>query len=82
MASITVTIPNEKYDLLKPIILDVLNYTPTIDDGEGSQIPNLTEDQFIKAAFIENSKKFVKQIKNIHRNKQVAIAGDNDFDLS
>jgi hypothetical protein len=83
MASITINIPDEKYDTLKPIILDVLNYPTEVDDGEGNMIPNpVTENQFIKIAFLENDKKFLRQIKNLHRNKQVAIAGDNDFDLS
>ena len=86
MTSFTRTIPTEKYegpDGLKALVVEVLNYPPEIDDGKGKKIPNpISEDQFVKICIIENDKKFFRNLKNIRRNKQVAIAGDNDFELS
>jgi hypothetical protein len=55
----------------------------TNEDGSMKMIPNpISEDQFVKISITECVKKFFKDLKNIQRNKLVAIAGTNDFDLT
>lgn len=55
----------------------------TNEDGSPKMIYNpISQDQFVKICVTENDKKFFRNLKNIQRNKLVATAGANDFDLT
>jgi hypothetical protein len=55
----------------------------TNEDGSPKMITNpISENQFVKICIIENDKKFFRNLRNIQRNKQVAIAGANDFEVT
>jgi hypothetical protein len=59
MADITITIPNDKLDIVVDAFADQYNYQETIGDEDGNQIPNPTsKNQFAKNII----KSFVKQV--------------------
>lgn len=78
MKHLTKSIPDEKAAEIVELIAEVGNWTETIDDGNGNQIPNVSKEIFVQKVFNENCRKIIKNARGMKRNKELGQIPDED----